>query len=124
MYQQVQGYATLEESNSPGSVSTVGVVSLFGPQNSARGLGCGCDRAPGLGFLPGVTGSFDTGGIPWWVWAALGVGVLWLVTHPGHVRAERRAEMAYAKASYLRRKARVKRAYSVRGQAAEWAGVA
>ncbi|MBK8200680.1 MAG: hypothetical protein IPK75_20275 [Acidobacteria bacterium] len=122
MYKQVPGYATLQETTSPGSVSVKGSVSLFG-NRAARGLGCACDRAPGLGFAPGAGLFDDAGGIPWWVWALGAVGVLWLVTHPSHTRAEKRAELAYAKAGYLRRRARVKRAYSVRGQAAEWVGV-
>ena len=43
-----------------------------------------------------------------------GLALLWMLFHPGHVRAERQASLAQAKASYLRRKAQIKRGYSVR----------
>lgn len=96
------------------------------------GIGCGggcscsgrCENGMG-GLLDDPLGSIESTvssitsyqimGIPAW-WIGAGLLAVWFLSHPGSTRAARSAEMASARAAYLRKKARIKSTYSVRRQ--------
>lgn len=85
--------------------------------------GCGCNGSgkcgnAGMGDLVDdinrLSSSIGGFSLPWWAWTGIGVGVLWLLVHPKHRRMAKGAELASARASYLRRRARIQGDYSVR----------
>lgn len=119
------GHGTREGMGDLGCGCSGAEPSGQGHSHSGGGCGCGCKGSvspwsamrgvsglSGMGFL-GLE-DFDVSTVPTWMWAAGGLVLYMIIASPN--RADKRADIASAKASYARKRASIQRSYSYRAK--------